>query len=249
VLLCALTPAAASADPVASLDASFVPYRLGKSTTVRFGFDVTTRSGEMPPPLTIVNLALPKGLNQNASELGLDVCRPEALERLGARGCPVNSKVGFGSTEVEVAFGGARIRQHTQLATFVGPPESASELLFLNTSRSPIASRVVYTGRSREDAEGPFAGALETVVPLVPTVPEGNYLATTSFESTLGPLGLTYRRTIDGHSESFQPEGIVLPRRCPRGGFRFLVALEFSDGSTAGDHTTVPCPAKGSARR
>lgn len=241
-LVCALVPGVANAAPVAQLHASFIPYRLGESTTVQFGFDVSAGPGAIPPPLTLVDLAMPKGLNQNASELGLDICKPKALQELGAKGCPVNSKVGFGTTDVEVAFGGERIRQKTKLDTFLGPPETANELMFLNTARAPIASQVVYFGKSLENAEGPFAGALETVVPLVPTVPGGNYLSTTSFESTLGPLGLTYQRTLHGHTENFRPEGILLPKKCPRGGFRFKVTLQFADGSTASDRTSVPCP-------
>lgn len=246
--ICALAPVAA-AKPLVGLRASFVPYQLGKSTTVRFGFDVTTSTGEMPPPLTGVDLSLPAGLNQNASQLGLDICKPAALVKRGPSGCPVNSKVGFGSTNVEVAFGGGLVKQEAQVSAFAGPPESAAEVLFYNESRSPIASKVIYFGKSDENAEGPFAGALETTVPLIPTVPEGNFLATTSFESTLGPLGLTYQRTVRGKSESFRPEGIILPGKCPRGGFQFQVELRFADGSGAADHHSVPCPPMRSGRR
>jgi hypothetical protein len=241
-LLCVLVPATAAAAPVAQLHASFVPYRLGASTTVKFGFDIKDGPGVVPPPLTLVDLSIPKGLNQNASELGLAICKPKALEALGARGCPENSKVGFGKTDVEVEFGGERIRQTTKLDTFLGPPETADELMFLSTAQAPIASRVVYFGKSLEDAEGPFAGTIETVAPLVATAPEAPFLSTTSFESTLGPLGLTYERKIHGHTESFHPEGILLPKVCPRGGFRFKVKLGFADGSTASDRTSVPCP-------
>ncbi len=245
----ALVPAGATAKPLVEMHASFIPYRLGEGTTVRFGFEVTARDGEIPSPLSTVILHLPKGLNQNASELGLDICRPAILARRGPRGCPVNSKVGFGTTEVEATFGGDRIRQKAQVSTFVGPPESAAELLFYSESRSPIASRVIYKGKGQESSEGPFGGALETTIPLIPTVPAGNFLATTSFESTLGPLGLTYRRRIGHRLESFQPEGILLPRRCPRGGFRFRVDLRFSDGVEAADRSTLPCPRRGSAHR
>ena len=153
--------------------------------------------------------------------------------------------MGFGTTDVEVAFGEERIRQKTKLDTFLGPPETADELMFLSTARAPIASRVVYFGKSLEDAAGPFAGTIETVAPLVATAPEADYLSTTSFESTLGPLGLTYQRTLHGHTENFHPEGILLPKVCPRGGFKFRVTLKFADGSTAGDRTSVPCPPKG----
>jgi hypothetical protein len=230
------------AKPLVKLDASFVPYRLDASTTVKFGFDVSTHTGALPPPLTKVDLRLPAGLNENASQLGLDVCHPAALAKLGPRGCPANSQVGFGSSTSEAAFGGDRVRQRSHMSMFVGPAESAAELLFYNEGRAPIASHVIYFGRSRRESGGPFGGVLETTIPLIPTIPGGSYLVTTGFESTLGPLGLTYYRKSHGRRAAFHPAGIFLPKRCPPNGFRFAVQLRFEDGTEAADASTVPCP-------
>lgn len=243
VLIAAAAPADANAMPEATLHASFIPYRLNTSTTLKFGFDITSTTGAMPPPLVSIDLHLPAGINQNASELGLDICRPEDLARLGPSGCPVNSQVGFGAANVEAEFGGSPVREKAYVSTFAGPVKSPSELLFYNEARTPIASRLVYFGQAREES-GLFSGDLETIVPLIPTVPEGGYLATTSFESTLGPLGLTYQRKIHGRTESFHPAGIFLPKRCPAKGFPFLVELRFADGTEAADRSTVPCPTR-----
>jgi hypothetical protein len=240
----ALAPTQVGAKPVVRLSASFIPYRLGHSTTVRFGFDITTTSGATPPPLLSVGLHLPKGINQNASQLGLNICQPTTLAELGPHGCPVNSQIGFGTANVEVQFGHTRVPEQAVITTFAGPAKSSSELLFFNEGRTPINSRVVYPGHVREES-GPFSGDLETTVPLIPTVPGGNDLATTSFESTLGPLGLTYYRTIDGQTKSFQPEGIYIPKTCPPKGFPFMVEVRFRTGAVATNHHNVPCPAGG----
>jgi hypothetical protein len=242
LLLCLAPPAGAAADSTVKLHASFVPYRLGASTTVRFGFDVGDDAGMPAEPVTGVDLGFPAGLNQNASDLGLAVCSPAALAARGPRGCPIDSKVGFGSAAVEVAFGERVVRQRISISTFAGPPESRSELLFYNEGRTPIASTTIFSARGKEGSKEIFGGSLETDVPLIPTVPEGDYLALTSFESTLGPLGLTYERTLRGHTERFRPEGILLPGSCPAGGFGFQVRLRFADGGQAADRTTVPCP-------
>jgi hypothetical protein len=244
VLTCALVPARAGATLLVKLHTSFVPYRLGASTTVRFGFDIATTTGTTPPPIISVDLHLPAGLNQNASELGLAICQPAALAEFGPSACPVNSQVGFGTAQVEVEFGGKRVQERADVSTFAGPAKSVAELLFYNRGKTPIASRILYLGHAREES-GPFSGDLETTIPLIPTVPEGNYLATTSFESTLGPLGLTYHKKIHGRKISFHPDGMIIPKRCPAKGFPFLVALRFYNGTAATARSSVPCPGNG----
>jgi hypothetical protein len=242
VALCALLPAAAGATVLVKLHTSFVPYRLGASTTVRFGFDIATPTGATPPPLTGIDLHLPAGMNENASELGLGTCQPAALLERGSGGCPVDSQIGFGTARTEVTFGDAPIRSRAHVDAFAGPAKSAGELLFDVEQRTPIRSRLLYLGRARTET-GPFGSDLETTVPVIPTVPGGNDLATTAFESTLGPLGLTYVRNVHGRRVSFHPEGIIIPGKCPAEGFPFLVELHFDDGTEATARSSVPCRA------
>ena len=248
VLVGTLMPASAGAIPLVKFHASFIPYRLGASTTIKFGFDIATTTGAIPAPLTSIDLHLPAGLNKNSSELGLSVCQPKALVEFGPSGCPVNSQLGFGTAHVEAAFGGVPVQVSADVSTFAGPPKSASEFLFYNEEKTPIRSRLVYLGQAREES-GAFSSNLESTVPLIPTVPGGNDLATTSFESTLGPLGLTYYRNIHGRPVGFHPEGIILPKNCPAKGFPFLVELGFADGTKASGHNSVQCPPQRLSRR
>jgi hypothetical protein len=236
-----LAPVPAGAAAMVKLRAAFVPDHLGASTTVRFGFDVLNRPGSGASPVTSVNIHLPAGINENASELGLATCEPAALAALGPAACPVNSQLGFGTAGVEVAFGGGSIQEAASVSTFAGPPKTASELLFYIEGTQPILARLMYSGHVRAES-GVFGSVLETTIPLVPTVPGGNYVTMTRFESTLGPLGLTYRKRVNGRLVSFHPQGVAIPARCPAGGFPFLAELHFADGSQALARTAVPCP-------
>jgi hypothetical protein len=78
-------------------------------------------------------------------------------------------------------------------------------------------------------------------VPLVPTVPEGPDVAVTDVHVTLGGR-LTYYERVHGRRVPYRPQGILLPKRCPRGGFRFSATFTFLDGTQAQAQTTVRCP-------
>ena len=60
--------------------------------------------------------------------------------------------------------------------------------------------------------------------------------------TTLGPAHLTYYELVRGRYLPYHPKGIVLPRVCPRGGFRFAAHFTFEDGEHAQARTTVACP-------
>jgi len=62
-----------------------------------------------------------------------------------------------------------------------------------------------------------------------------------TYAQTLGPLGLTYYEDIHGKRVGYKPRGILLPRRCPRGGFAFSASFAFLDGSHTAALTSVPC--------
>ena len=90
-LACAALPATASATTErATLRASFSPDRLGSSTTIAFGFHVSTTEGTAPPPLTHVDLHMPAGMNYTRTQLGLSICQPEPLLASGLAGCSPN---------------------------------------------------------------------------------------------------------------------------------------------------------------
>jgi hypothetical protein len=71
---------------------------------------------------------------------------------------------------------------------------------------------------------------LETSVPLVQAWPEGPDLALETFDSTIGPLHLTYFREVSGRAVAYYPHGI-----------RIRMATRSRPYSTSrGKHTQVP---------
>ncbi len=101
---CLPVSTAAAAESV-TLHTSFSPDRLGVSTTIGFGFRITSTEGATPPPLESLSLHLPPGIDYLSTTLGLAICQPAALAAKGLAGCPPNSRLGSGSAFVEVPFG------------------------------------------------------------------------------------------------------------------------------------------------
>ncbi|MFI4990559.1 MAG: hypothetical protein ACHQHO_06560 [Solirubrobacterales bacterium] len=116
-------------------------------------------------------------------------------------------------------------------------------LLFYVDGSEPVSAQIVMPGLLIP-ADLPFGGAVSLGVPLVPSWPEGPYVAIVSLLSTLGPRHLTYYEHVKGRVVPYNPQGVLLPKVCPHGGFRFAGMFSFDDGSTARAQTTVPCPGK-----
>src|ERR1700722_15056321 len=105
-LISVVIPASSlAASEEATLNASFSPDRLGTPPTITFGFHLATTEGTAPPPLTDIDLKMPAGMNYTTTTLGLAICQPSALVAKGLKGCPANSRLGYGSAVVEVPFG------------------------------------------------------------------------------------------------------------------------------------------------
>lgn len=241
--LCATLPATASAGQTVALSSAFKPDRLGARTTIVFEFTVTSTVPSRPPsPVTDVDLHLPAGLGLATSTLGLANCEPAALLAVGEEGCPPNARIGFGSALVEVPSPGEPVQEEGSLAAFVGPPNSEHlEVLFYADGRAPVSAQLVFPGQVLSDS-GPFSGRLNTAVPPIPTWPGGPDVSVTRMTSTIGPLGLTYYRSVGGRLVPFKPRGIKVPSRCPRGGFPFRVDVSFMEGTQQSADSRVPCP-------
>jgi hypothetical protein len=246
LLVCWCVPAAASAtEEKATLHASFSPDRLGASTTIEFGFDVSTVEGLAPPPLSSINLHMPAGMNYTQTTLGLAICQPAALQEKGLAGCPANSRLGYGSAFVEVPFGTGAGHELPEVQALMGPPSKDSNIvvLFYANGTTPVYAQLVFRGELLP-ATGVFGSQLTTLVPPIPSVPNGPDVSILSVKATIGPNHLTYYKYRHGRRIPFHPIGIAVPERCPHGGFPFSAEFGFQDGSTTSTSTTVPCPPK-----
>ncbi len=242
-LVCVLAPGSALAvTEHATLDASFSPDRLGTSTTITFGFHLSTSEGTAPPPLTSLDLKMPAGLNYTTTTLGLAICQPAALLAGGLAGCPPNSRLGFGSAYVEVPFGTGSGHEIPEIQAVAGPSPSGNlTVLFYANGLFPVSAQLTFAGEVLP-AYGRFGSQLATNVPLVTSVPGGPDISIVSVTSTIGPSHLTYYRHVHGQLVAFHPRGVSVPEACPRGGFPFAAQFRFEEGGSASASTSVPCP-------
>lgn len=247
--VCACLPGAAWASQTAKLDVKLTPERLGAGTTIVFGFKIAGPSGQVPSPLTEIDLRYPADLGISTSGLGFESCLPATLEALGPEGCPADSRMGYGSALVEVPFGPEVIHETATTQAFMAPVTNGRlALLFYADGQSPISAQLVFPAVIAP-APAPFGGSLNTTLPLVPSVPEAPDAAVVRLRSTIGPLNLTYYEKVRGRFVGYKPKGIVLPRTCPRGGFPFAADFSFQDRTGTTAATRVPCPGRRGARR
>ena len=251
-LVCMCFSAAAGAAQSAKLGASLSPERLGHSTTIGFSLQIASTGGGVPSPVTGVDLLYPPGLGLAQSGLGVETCSEATLQIIGAGGCPPDSRMGFGSALSEIQFGPEIVIEPASVEIVRGPQQGGHlSLLFYAEGVYPVKAQTVFSG-SLQPATAPFGRSIDISIPLVESLPGAPDVATARLHATIGPLHLTYYEQVNHRTVAYEPTGIVLPTRCPRGGFRFAAELGFADGSHASATTAVACPrakAKRSGRR
>ena len=216
------------------MSAAFQPEHLGAPTTVSFGFRIK-QSGSDPAALIGVELAYPHDLGLATSDLGVSACPPAQLEVLGPAGCPADSRMGYGTALVEIAFGADLVKETVQLALLAGPsPNGYLHLLVYAKGKFPVEADIILTAELR-------AGHLAITVPPIPSLPAAPYVAVTNMHLTLGGH-LTYYETIKGRRVAYHPVGVGLPSTCPSGGFPFAATFLLLDGERASSHVAVACP-------
>jgi hypothetical protein len=241
-LCCLWLAKPARAAPAVRLSASLTPEHLGAGTTIHFGFTVNNGAGHAPVPIREIDLLYPANFGIATSGLGISTCRAAVLEAEGPPGCPSNSVIGFGSALVEVPFGPETLQETTRTTTFMAPIQNERlALLFYADGESPVSAQLVFPGLVLP-AASPFGGDLSATLPLVPSVPEAPDAALVKLTTTLGPSHITYYEYKKGHTIPYHPSGVLLPRKCPRGGFQFAAQFLFNDGSHTSTHTKVACP-------
>jgi hypothetical protein len=238
--LAAANPAAALVT--ATLRASLKPEQLGGETTVGFGFHLTERDHQLPPPLTGFELRYPVQLGFAVSELGLDTCSAKTLQLHGPHGCPTNSIMGHGTALGELAVDGEVVYEEGFLTVVrTSDPSGHLALLFFTDAYTPVLDELVFNG-ALLPASPPFGGRLTVDVPLLESYAYGPDISVVSFRSTIGPQDLTYNEHIHGKLIHYKPRGIAIPNKCPHRGFLFTAHFTFQDQTQTSSQTTVPCP-------
>lgn len=226
----------------AKLSAAFIPNQPGQRTTLQFGFSFSAPPGQVPPPLTQVELRYPNNLGIGLMELGLDTCTVAKLEASGPSGCPPNSVMGYGEALTGIVLGTTVITERAPIVIFRAPDrDQRLALLFYSEGTAPVNTRVVFPGLL-VPAPVPFGGQVNIGVPLVPTLPGAPYISVIHLRATVGPKGVTYYERFDNLTLAYSPRGILLPPHCPRRGFPFRARFSFLDKSEASAATTIACP-------
>jgi hypothetical protein len=236
------SPSAGAAGMTAKLTAAFAPDRLGARATLAFTFSFSAPPGEVPPPLTQVQLRYPNNLGIAFSGLGLANCTAHVLETKGPRGCRPNAVMGYGEALTGIVLGTTPITESAPITVLRAPDEGGRiALLFYSEGTAPVDTRIVFPGLLLP-SPAPFGGVVSIGVPLVPTLPGAPYISVISLRATVGPRGLTYYERTGNTVLAYRPKGILLPPSCPRGGFPFAARFSFLGGSEANAATAIPCP-------
>lgn len=232
---CACAASPAHAAPAVELHVAFDPDVAGARTTIELALHVKAASGGAPPPVRSIALRLPAGMGIATTTLGQANCEPAELIAHGLGGCSVNARIGFGEASAVVPVGPRNVHETASLNALMGPPvEDRLEVLFYVEALEPVFVQLVLPSVVGE-ADGVYGEQLETSVPLVQAWPEGPDLALETFDSTIGPLHLTYFREVSGRAVAYYPHGIRIPMACPADGYPFAAVLDFQ-----GKHTQVP---------
>lgn len=240
----------AKASQVVKLRASFSPDRLGASTTIRLGFNISSTAGATPSPVTDVQIELPAGMGLGTTDLGEATCNPARLLEFGPEGCSPNSRMGVGSAMVEIPIAFAESpKYHAFVTVYMGvPKEEHTTLLIYAETRTPVYGQYLFPSELLPTT-GIYGAEIHTAMPLIPTWPEGPPAVIVHMETTLGPSHLTYFTRRHGKIVPYAPEGMAVPERCPRGGFPFRAIYHFDDGSTTSATTKVSCPRGSTPKR
>ncbi len=242
ILLCLGLPLQGHASTTARLSAAFVPERLAQRSTLDFGFSFSAPPGQVPPPLTQIELRYPSNLGIALSGLGLATCSPQVLEAAGPSGCPPDSVMGRGEAFTGIVLGTTPITEIAPITVLRTPNENGHlAVLFSAEGTTPVDTRIVFPGLLLP-ASAPFGGLVSIGVPLVPTLPGAPYISVIRLQATIGPKNVTYYERAGGRTLAYQPKGILLPPHCPSHGFPFAAQFSFLDGSVASAHTAVTCP-------
>lgn len=246
---CSAWPARVHAAPAAKLKVALLPEVLGQSTTIQFGFTVYAPPGQVPTPITGLELYYPAHFGIITSGLGIANCTTTTIENDGLEGCPIESLMGYGNATGEVEIEHEILTETAQTLAFMAPITASGNIalsLYVE-GESPIQSQLVFPALLL-DAAPPYGGNIAISIPQIHVLPGTPAVSLVRFESTIGPRHILYYKRARPRYRAYKPRGIILPAQCPNGGFPFAARFTFIDSTTMTAHARVPCPKSTHAR-
>ncbi len=209
---------------------------------MELGFRIPRSAGETPSPLVDVEFHLPAGVSLASSELGLSSCEPATLASAGAGGCKPDAVMGYGNALIVTPDAAEAVLEPAGITVLMGPAKNRhTTLLFYASGDSPVIAQLLFSAGLIEDS-GAFGGNLDTTIPNIAGLPGEADAAVVNMTATIGSKGVTYYKIMHGRRVAYTPKGVVVPSRCPAGGFPFGATFKFANGSTASASITTPCP-------
>jgi len=231
--------ASASAAPTITMKAVAVPIPgyphtgniLGAGAALKAEFTIAgTEYGGFPPPLTGVKFYGPAGAKLHPQ--GFGTCAPSVIQEKGPSACSKASQAGpKGSANGVVSFGTERVAETVSVQPFFAP---GGDLSFFVDGTSPVSIEILSTGKVLTSSP-PFGPTVETEVPLIESVPGALDASAKEINVT---VGAAYKK---GKKTNYY---IVVPKKCPKGGFPLKAQMSFLGGSTAEATYKAPCPKK-----
>jgi len=243
IAVCALLLTAAVALGAESLTvtAGFSPDKLGAPTNVHGTATIHSTTERVPTPIIKTTVLGPAGLAVDVE--GVGICNPVKLEiELEPKACPTDSKAGFGGGTGVLELAKEIIKEPFTLNFFRGPNEDGHLVLlaYLNAVE-PVSVQLVLKAQVVQEPK-PYGLGFTFVVPLIPTLPGATDASAEEIFITLGAPNAAYYKTIHGKRTLFHVKGIIVPKKCPHGGFPYETQISFADGTTNTVKGTIPCP-------
>lgn len=227
-----LPPAHASKSSESTrINATLAPNRLAAPATLHIDIAYGQAESELPPPVRHALLRMP-------AALGIDIptlrsCSAAHLRAHGARGCPAQSLIGTGQALTDAPLGSQLLSEHVALSLFVGPLVNLEPTFeILAEAKTPFHERVVIVGTVLPD-DPPFGEDLSIALPPIRTLPLEPDASIVALSLSIGPRK---------GARSRQSNAVLVPARCPPGGFPFEIESSFADGGSSSTLTTAACP-------
>ncbi|MGH2880102.1 MAG: hypothetical protein ACRDK4_10915 [Solirubrobacteraceae bacterium] len=215
----------------AHITATLSPNRLSAAARMNIDISYGQAGSELPPPVRHALLRLP-------AALGIDIptlraCSAAHLRAHGAHGCPPQSLIGTGQALTDALLGSQLLSEHVALSLFVGPLVNLEPTFeILAEALTPFHERVVILGRVLAD-DPPFGEDLSIALPPIRTLPLEPYASIVSLSLSIGPRP---------GARSGESNAVLVPARCPPGGFPFAIESSFADGDSSKTLTNATCP-------
>jgi hypothetical protein len=221
-----------------TIHAAFSPDKLGAPTNVSGGGTFSNTTGKVPSPITKIVILGPAGLG--LSTKGTGTCEASKIEASGPSVCPKNSVAGAGGGVGVFELAGSVIEEKFTLNLFRGPNENGKFVLLIYVNAvSPVSVQLVFKAPLITGPK-PYGLGFEFEVPLIPTLPEASDASVKEANISIGATGVTYVNK----GKKTHVKGIIVPKKCPKGGFPVETTFSFEDGTTNAAKATIPCPKK-----